>query len=117
MTVFFDVDGTLIDDQDRPRYEVIDLLRAMVACGQNVFVWSGGGFRPVQLRDPMTEVRIRCSGKGKRHSMHIYHRDNPEKECAYLNSQPWTEFGCRPFVLERREVGPWLLVGQELEEK
>jgi len=43
MTVFFDVDGVLIDYNERPRYEAIDLLRAMVACGQNVFVWSGGG--------------------------------------------------------------------------
>lgn len=42
-TVFFDVDGCLIDAAGRPRYEVIDLLRAFVACGQSVYVWSGGG--------------------------------------------------------------------------
>lgn len=41
--VAFDVDGTLIDDMDQPRWEVIDLLRAFHALGWRVIVWSGGG--------------------------------------------------------------------------
>lgn len=41
--VAFDVDGTLIDYESKPRYEVIDLLRAFSALGANIVVWSGGG--------------------------------------------------------------------------
>ena len=37
-----DVDGTLIDEHDYPRYEVIDLVIKLSAyC--NIHVWSGGG--------------------------------------------------------------------------
>ena len=43
LRVAFDVDGTLIDDQDNPRWEVIDLLRALHACGATIGIWSGGG--------------------------------------------------------------------------
>src|SRR3990167_1335077 len=43
LRVAFDVDGTLIDDQDNPRWEVIDLLRALHACVATIGIWSGGG--------------------------------------------------------------------------
>ena len=43
LRVVFDVDGTLIDDQDSPRWEVIDLLRSLHACGATIGIWSGGG--------------------------------------------------------------------------
>lgn len=43
LLVAFDIDGTLIDDLDNPRYEVIDLLRWFVKNGHEVVVWSGGG--------------------------------------------------------------------------
>lgn len=42
-TIVFDVDGTLIDLFDQPRWEVIDMLRAFYAIGYRIFVWSGGG--------------------------------------------------------------------------
>jgi phosphoserine phosphatase len=41
--IAFDVDGTLIDNQDRPRHDIIDLLRAFQRLGCEVWVWSGGG--------------------------------------------------------------------------
>lgn len=44
MIVAFDVDGTLIDDEDQPRRHVIALLEAFVDVGADVLVWSGGGF-------------------------------------------------------------------------
>lgn len=43
MIIAFDVDGTLIDEHDNPRYEVIDLLRAFHTLGHTIYVWSGGG--------------------------------------------------------------------------
>lgn len=43
MIVAFDVDGTLINDADEPRHDVIDLLRAMHRLGIECWVWSGGG--------------------------------------------------------------------------
>jgi len=44
--IAFDVDGTLIkrtDNGDVPRYEIIAILKTLVALGHTVFVWSGGG--------------------------------------------------------------------------
>ena len=44
--IAFDVDGTLIKktaNGDVPRYEIIQMLRTLVAAGHIVFVWSGGG--------------------------------------------------------------------------
>jgi len=61
------------------------------------------------------EFRIRCSGEGKRHELHgcwPTSEDAVESRIAYLEKQPWTK-PCRPFVVESREVGPWLLVGQQ----
>lgn len=42
MTVAFDVDGTLIDTKDRPRWEVINMLKAFRPMA-NIIVWSGSG--------------------------------------------------------------------------
>lgn len=49
-TVFFDIDGTLLDEHDRPREEVIDLLKAFYRVGCTIGVWSGGGLHYVQRR-------------------------------------------------------------------
>ena len=43
MIVAFDVDGILIDDEDQPRWPIIDMLRAFHALGWETWVWSGGG--------------------------------------------------------------------------
>lgn len=43
MTVCFDVDGTLIDYENKPRYAVINLLKAFKDLNCAVYVWSGGG--------------------------------------------------------------------------
>lgn len=42
-SVAFDVDGCLIESNDQPRWQVIDLLRAFDAMGWHIIVWSGGG--------------------------------------------------------------------------
>jgi len=42
-TIAFDVDGTLIDDRDSPRYEVIQLFKSFESFGFKMYVWSGGG--------------------------------------------------------------------------
>jgi phosphoserine phosphatase len=41
--VAFDVDGTLIDSEDMPKLDVIQLLRQFHMLGCLVIVWSGGG--------------------------------------------------------------------------
>ena len=44
MRVAFDVDGTLINSQDEPRYEVIDLYRWFERNPKTyLIVWSGSG--------------------------------------------------------------------------
>lgn len=41
--VAFDVDGTLIDADDKPRADVIEKLVEHARRGDEVIVWSGGG--------------------------------------------------------------------------
>lgn len=48
--IVFDVDGTLIDNEDSPRFEVIDMLRSFHAIGYTILVWSGGGEDYAQMR-------------------------------------------------------------------
>lgn len=43
MRVCFDVDGTLIDYDDNPRDDIINLLKTLSNGGFNIVVWSGGG--------------------------------------------------------------------------
>lgn len=43
LNVAFDVDGTLIDSQDKPRDDVMRLLMQHFDAGDKVYVWSGGG--------------------------------------------------------------------------
>jgi hypothetical protein len=40
--IAFDVDGCLIDEYDRPRYDVIAILRELQKYN-DIVVWSGGG--------------------------------------------------------------------------
>lgn len=42
-TIAFDVDGTLVSVDGKPRPEVIELLKAFQNLGYTVAVWSGGG--------------------------------------------------------------------------
>jgi len=41
--IAFDVDGTLETYNEKPRWNVIDLLRCFHALGHRIIVWSGGG--------------------------------------------------------------------------
>jgi phosphoserine phosphatase len=43
LIVAFDVDGTLIDIDNKPREEIIALYRAFQNLGFEMWVWSGGG--------------------------------------------------------------------------
>ena len=43
MNICFDVDGTLIDYDDNPRGDIIDLLLAFRQGGFDIIVWSGSG--------------------------------------------------------------------------
>lgn len=43
LIVAFDVDGCLIDINNKPRPEVIALYRAFEELGYEMWVWSGGG--------------------------------------------------------------------------
>ena len=43
MIVAFDIDGTLIDNSDQPRHDVIDLFRWFESPGHTMAIWSGGG--------------------------------------------------------------------------
>lgn len=43
--IYVDVDGTLIDYEDKPRYDVINFLRLLKKVGHVKMVcWSGGGY-------------------------------------------------------------------------
>ena len=44
MKVAFDVDGTLIDDNDKWNLDIIDLAREFVEQGNVIWVWSMGGY-------------------------------------------------------------------------
>lgn len=43
MKIAFDVDGTLINDHDQPKYDVIELFRWFQAHGHTMIIWSGDG--------------------------------------------------------------------------
>ena len=44
MIVAFDVDGTLIDDDDSWRYKAVELAKGFFAAGAQIWVWSSGGY-------------------------------------------------------------------------
>ena len=48
--IAFDIDETLIDMNDAPKYWVIDLLLWFKKAGWDVIVWSGGGLDYAQRR-------------------------------------------------------------------
>ena len=63
-TIAFDVDGTLVTYNDRPRWEIIELLRILKGLGNKIIVHSGGGksyaelwVRRLYLDDFVDEVR------------------------------------------------------------
>lgn len=43
MVIAFDVDGTLFDEQSKPRNDVIAFLEVLHQAGHSIIVWSGGG--------------------------------------------------------------------------
>ncbi len=50
MTIAFDVDGTLLDEHDKPREEIVAILKALSRAGHDIFVWSGGGVSYAEQR-------------------------------------------------------------------
>lgn len=61
MLVAFDIDGTLIDAVDKPRQDVLDLLKWFQSHNCEVVVWSGGGLDYVKTwisRLGLTNVRV-----------------------------------------------------------
>lgn len=46
--IVFDVDGTLIDFDDKPRKAVIELLK-LLSKHYDIFVWSGGGIEYARM--------------------------------------------------------------------
>lgn len=44
MKIAFDVDGTLITlSNDRPRWDIVEMVHTLKKCGHTIIVWSGGG--------------------------------------------------------------------------
>lgn len=43
MIIAFDVDGTLLDYEDNPRGDLVELANKLIQAGWQVIVWSGGG--------------------------------------------------------------------------
>ncbi len=58
MTIAFDVDYTLINADNTPNYEVIELLHWFQRNGDRIIVWSGGGV-------PYADTWARKLGIGK----------------------------------------------------
>jgi hypothetical protein len=48
MTIAFDVDGTLIDEKDMPRLDIIGILRSLLPYCE-IVVWSGSGAAYAQI--------------------------------------------------------------------
>lgn len=42
MTILFDVDGTLVSYNDKPRWDIIEMVKTLSRYA-NVYLWSGGG--------------------------------------------------------------------------
>jgi len=42
-TIAFDVDGTLIDFNDKPKYDMVLLFRVLSDLGCEMYIWSGTG--------------------------------------------------------------------------
>jgi len=64
--IAFDIDGTLIDMKNAPRYWVIDSLLWFKKIGWDVIVWSGGGvdYAKMVVRRLGLEDIIRVIPKG-----------------------------------------------------
>lgn len=65
LRIAFDVDGTL-HKGDKPREEIIGLLKALKAVGHYIIVWSGGGkdYAELRCRDfKITEFVDECRDK------------------------------------------------------
>ena len=43
LIIAFDVDGTLIDFDDKPRWHVVELAEQLAFLPNRVIIWSGGG--------------------------------------------------------------------------
>jgi phosphoserine phosphatase len=74
MIVAFDVDGTLIDFEDKPRYDIIDLLRWFylnlheLGTEDKLIIWSGGGIeytkhwvKKLGLENYISDILEKCS--------------------------------------------------------
>lgn len=49
MNIAFDVDGTLIDKDDKPIQKNVELLKALAHQPNTIIVWSGGGKQYAEL--------------------------------------------------------------------
>lgn len=49
LTIAFDIDGTLIDFNDKPRKEIIWLLMSLSRDGHEIILWSGGGIQYAEM--------------------------------------------------------------------
>lgn len=87
MKVAFDVDGTLIDARDRPRENIVTLLKAFRPIA-NITVWSGSGkdyaemwVRRLFLEDYVDEVCAKPIAQGRPPFQHRADVTFDDQEC------------------------------------
>lgn len=84
--IAIDVDGTLVDYNDKPRQDVIDLFNWFQAHGWQVVVWSGGGKAYAQMWcDRLGLKPHRCDDKNKELQPDITVDDEPFMSLGKVN--------------------------------
>ena len=89
--IAFDIDGTLLDDQDKPIEYRIELLKDLARTGYEIIVWSGGGrdyaeevVRRLKLQDFVSDAMSKLESDG---SVDLAFDDQPNILLARVNIQ------------------------------
>jgi len=89
MKIAFDVDGTLLDFNNNPRWEVLDMLR-FLSKKHTIIVWSGGGkeyAETIARKLMITPYISKCCAKSLEENVDLCFDDEPFVNLAKVNIQ------------------------------
>lgn len=90
MKIVFDVDGTLFDDKNQPRYDVIDLFRMFQSLGWEMYIHSGGGKDYARMAQNRLGLKAEFRVKGEEKEMYDIAVDDRgyanAKVCIYVGN-------------------------------